>query len=442
MPATAFAGDIAGLLPSLPPLTDSRFQFSLSNDFLGRGGSVDDFRTQQFIIGADIGASWTMVLDHSVLTLTDPQSPGRVDQRSVGIGYHWIDSRTASLASRITTGLGVRDVGDFAGERMQNGFHRLIGSDTEDLPYSASDETMATAWIDAERYRRLYETTGGWGFGYWLRGNALVTSDGQLDGSLSGLAVASRNGFDAWVGLRQDWRGGYEETVQRATAAAEEDLAVTVGVRFGTLVLETVQQFDNAASFGQLRLLSLQSEASRSAGHQSRFGIEFGFLMPDVHLHVAGRMRSSILTNDGSVWRESIVISADIGEPQFGDDATIYIDSTQVATSIEWERPLAASNDWLGFYTSAGLGWREERLLGDGALLGMKSTSASSLTVVTSAGLRFNAAALGDNWHYRIQLGATAWLPTDSAGLSINGSQYSVLESTAALSLGVSFEFH
>jgi hypothetical protein len=324
---------------------------------------------------------------------------------------------------------------------MQNGFHRLISSDTEDLPYSSTDETMATGWIDAERYRRFHQTDGGWNFGYWLRGNALFTSEGQTDVSVAALAVASHGNFDAWAGLRQDWRSGYVEPVQRVTAEAEEDLAISVGMRFGSLVLETVQQLDNDASFGQLRLLSQQSEATLSLWRRPRFGIELGFLMPDVHLHLAGRIRSGILTANNSQWHESVVISADLGEPQLGDDASIYIDSTQLTASIEWERPIVANSEWLGFYASVGAGWREERLLGDRALAGLASAAASEAVALFGAGLRFHASTFSEAWRYRIQIGATAWLPMGQAEISINGAAYEVLQPNTALSLGVSFEF-
>lgn len=77
------AGDVAGLRPSLPPFLDRDFEVSFSNDVLGRGGSVDDFRTQQFVFAADFAERWTAVMDHSVLTLSDPNTAGRIEQLSV-----------------------------------------------------------------------------------------------------------------------------------------------------------------------------------------------------------------------------------------------------------------------------------------------------------------------------------------------------------------------
>jgi len=122
------AGEIPGLPPALLPLIDRDFALNFSNDFLGRGGSVDDFRTQQIILTAKINDRWLAIVDHSILTLVDSPAPGRVDQLSGSLGYHLLNSTSADSVDRFTVGGGFRSVGDFAGERMQNGFHRLIGS--------------------------------------------------------------------------------------------------------------------------------------------------------------------------------------------------------------------------------------------------------------------------------------------------------------------------
>ena len=71
------AGEIAGLRSSLPPFLQARFELSLSNDFLGRGGSVDDFRTQQIIISANLGERWTATLDHSIEKQEQVSDTGR-----------------------------------------------------------------------------------------------------------------------------------------------------------------------------------------------------------------------------------------------------------------------------------------------------------------------------------------------------------------------------
>ena len=436
-PVIASAGEIPGLPSSLPPFIDSEFTISFSNDFLGRGGSVDDFRTQQIILSADLGERWVAGLDHSVLTLTDPLFPGRVDQLSGSLGYRFVDGAT----NKLSAGLGFRSSGDFAGERMQNGFHRLIGSDVEDLPYSNIDETHLTAWVDAERYKLLHESRSGWRLGYWLRAASLVTSDGQWDSSLAATGVASKEGLDVWAGLRQDWRSGYDESVQRATAAAEEDLAVVIGVRFGSLVLETVQQLDNDASYGQLRLLSSESAARVGTGDAPRIGLELGFQLPDVHLHLAARFRSGLLVSPGSVWKESMIVSADLGEPQHEDDASVYVDSTQLGIGLEWERLISERSNWLSAYGSVGAGWRSEKLIGDGALAGLQSSAVERGVLLLAAGLRLHASAFGERARYRIQMGLFGWFPAGDARLTLGALDLQVQRRVLGFSLGVTFDF-
>lgn len=435
------AGEIPGLRPLLPLGVDANIELGWSNDFLGGGGALDDFRTQQIVAVANFGDRWFGVLDHSVLTLSDPQSAGRIDQLSASLGYRLVDDRDADDVNRVSAGFGFRSVGNYGGERMQNGFHRLTPSDIEALPYADVDDTSPTTWIDAERFGRLYDASNGWRIGYWLRGAALVTGDGQRDASIAALGTLGRGRLDLWTGLRQDWRSGYDEPVQRATADAEEDLALVLGLRFGTLVLETVQQFENDASWGQVRLLSLESEAHQSAQVPPQLGLEFGFLLPDVHLHLASRWKSHVLTVPGSGWSESIIVSANLGEPQYEDNPAVFIESQQLGIGLEWERPTAANSEWMHAYFSIAAGWRREKLVGEGALSGMSSSSADRPVLIAAAGARFRASVLGDRWRYRIQTGISAWIPGRDARLTIDTLSLKVQRPTLTLSVGVTFEF-
>lgn len=435
------AGEIPGMPSKLPPFLDSRFELALSNDFLGRGGGVDDFRTQQFAATSYFGARWLATADYSVLTLTEAGREGRIDQVSASLGYRLTSTRSEKSATRILAGFGIRSAGDFRGEEMQNGFHRLIGSDVEFLPYSVDGDTVATAWLDADHYAGFKELDSGWRFGYWLRGRALATSGGQFDSTVSAAAVASLRNIDIWAGLRQDWRNGYSETVQRETARAEQDTAGVIGVRFGSMIIETIQQFEQEGSFGQLRFVSLESAADDRASLPSRVGVELGFLLPDVHLHLQGRVRSNLLARDNSRWHESIIVSLNIGEPQYPGDNTIYIRSRQVAIGLEWERPVSTVTHWLSGYGSASIGWRREQLIGDGPLLGVESGAADSGVAVIAAGLRFHASTLGGAWRYRIQTGLTAWLPFNDTTRTIGTSERTVLDSSLGFSIGLTFDF-
>jgi hypothetical protein len=149
------AGEVPGLPPQNPPFIAPDLEVVFSNDFLGRGGSIDDFRTQQIVIAAKFSDKWIAILDHSILTLGSSLTPARVDQLSASLGYQIINEVNDHSASKVTAGIGVRSAGDFAGERMQIG-------------------------------------------------------------------VASCPSLDVWLGLRRDWREGYDRAIFRETAEAED----------------------------------------------------------------------------------------------------------------------------------------------------------------------------------------------------------------------------
>lgn len=437
----AYAGEIAGMRAQLPPTVDPDVAISFSNDFLGRGGSVDDFRTTQIIVSSRFGDRWLAVLDHSTLTLEDELLEGRVDQLSLSVGYRLLDRVSGDNVTRLAVGSGLRSTGDIYGERMQNGFHRIIGSEISDLPYVDTDETEATAWVDADQYGTWHET-GNWRHGYWVRGSSLATTGGRWDNSLGAYLVSSRNWFDIWIGARRDWRSGYDDDfVQNATADAEDDLAYVLGVRFGALVLETVQQANNDASYGQLKLVADGRRPFPASGSWPRLGIEFAFIVPDVQLALAAKYRGRWLLKPSSNWRESILLDIRYGEPQYRDDNSLYNRTQQLSLGIEFERQLSVPFSWISGYSSFAVGWRTEQLLGDGQLSGQQSESAGQATGLFNGGLRFNAAQLGGGWHYRLQLGVTGWIPVDSSTVSIAGQDYRLHKSGYGISLGMSFDY-
>jgi hypothetical protein len=445
--ANVSAGEIAGLRSQLLPTTDPDFSLNFSNDFLGRGGSVDDFRTAQIIVSAKFGERWFALLDHSTLTLEDAQLNGRIDQFTASLGYRFVDRQTSSTVSHLTAGSGFRTAGDYSGEQMQNGFHRIVGSDVKNLPYAQGSGADLTLWIDAEHYSQLHLSAGdgffgGWRSGYWIRGSSLLTSDRQLDTALGAYAVTSRNSLDIWMGLRRDWRSGYDQdAVQIATAAAEDDLAFVIGVRWGALVLETVQQFNNEASYGQLKLVADGRSAFPKAGSVPRGSIEFGFLLPDVQVQLAGKMNSALLVSRDSGWRESVVIDTRWGEPQYEDDPDIYIETRQLTIGMEWERQLPKNLNWISVYGALGIGWRTEKLLGDGMLPGEESDAAGKATGTISTGLRFAAADLGRGWRYRLQLGLSSWIPVSKTEVLFAGRPIDLHKTGLGISLGMTFDY-
>lgn len=446
MPLTGFAGGIPGLPAQLPPAREPLLDVAFSNDFLGRGGSVDDFRTQQVILSASLSDRWIGLLDHSILTFSDPPAPGRIDQLSASLGYRMVDSVDENLVNKVVVGMGIRQVGRIGGERMQNGFHRLVGSEIENLAYTGVDDINMTGWIDAQHYRNLYAAgTGGvlgsWHRGYWLRANSLATSDGQWDSSAGLFALASREPVDIWFGLRRDWRSGYKDDVLRQTADAEDDMAIVLGARFGALVLETVQQLNNAASYGQLRFVSSGKGGGMPRTRNQSVGVEAAILMPNIQLRLAGRWRTRIFTNAGSGWRESTIVAASYGEPQYENRTSIFVRSGQLEFGTDLEHPLAVRGSWLSAYVSTGVGWRSEELITVDSSDGQKSGSVSRAVLSAGAGLRIAAADLGERGSYRIQLGLTGRLPIRDATLMLDEVALRVQKPALEVQLGMTFDF-
>lgn len=435
------AGEISGLPPSSLPTLDRDFAFNFSNDFLGRGGSVDDFRTQQIIVSAKLNDRWVGIMDHSILTLTDAPQPGRVDLLSASLGYQLLDASNGKGADRITIGGGLRSAGNFEGERMQNGFHRLIDSNIDSLPYTATGETDATAWIDANRYRD-FARLGNWNAAYWLRAASLLTTGGQWDSSVSALAVVNRDWMDIWLGLRHDWRSGYDaDVVQIETARAETDTAIVFGVRFGAFMLETVQQLNNDASYGQIILVSSGVRSANKYVAAPKIGIDFGFVLPQVEVNLTGKIRSGFLSGEKSLWREGTYVNFRYGQPQYENDDSLFIDVVQVDAGLEFERPVSPATNWLSYYASLGAGWRNEQLNLNAAGANAKSQGVGRAVATGGAGLRFFAATMGERWCYRLQLGIVATVPLGDATVQIGTEQFTLQKPSLGISLGMTFDF-
>ena len=440
----AFAGEIAGLRPQLPAFVQRDLDVTFVNDFLGRGGSIDDFRTQQSIVSAVLTERWIATLDHSILTVTDESSSGRIDQLSISLGYELSSTQSDTQTDRLLVGTGLRNVGNFSGERIQNGFHKLVGSSIEELDYTDASANDLTAWFDTERYRSVRGPSNSgpfktWRVGYQLRAASLITTSGEWDSTVSLQAVISKPTADIWLGVRSDWRSGYDDAVLRETANAEEDVSIVLGVRFGPLIIETVQQLSNDASYGQIRLVSSASNAKRY--DHPDFGLDFSIVQPDVQLRLAARLPSGLLTSGTSRWNESIVIGLQYGEPQYKNDTSLFTRSHQIDAGIEVERPLIGDSGWLTAYGAAGAGWREEELSGAGDLEGESSASVGRLVLTASAGLRFEVLDYPDRWRLRVQFGLLGRLPIEDAVVEMAGDSYQIQRSALDLMVGVTLDF-
>ena len=442
MPASA--GEIAGLRPELPAFAEADIDISFVNDFLGRGGNSDDYRTQQSIVSMALSERWLLNIDHSILTLMNGPDAGRIDQATLSLGYRLHTRQNDRENFELLVGGGLRSTGRFGGERIQNGFHRLVDSTIERLPYTSTRSTDISAWIDATRYRQVRDAGASgvfntWQFGYQWRAASLVTSGGEWDSRLGLRAILSKASVDLWLGLQADWRSGYEDTVLRAATMSEEDAAIVLGARFGPLLIETVQQFNEDSSYGQIRLLSSPEPGTRYEPGARGLGVSV--LLPDVQMRVTAQLATTLLGKASSIWNRSFLVGLGYGEPQFGDDTTLFNRNRQIDLGLEFERPLTYGG-WSSFYAGAGAGWRQEKLTGAGDLNGQSSAAVDSFVVTASSGLRFNIHNAPGEWQVRAQFGLFAVVPTSEETVEIAG-QPAVLQSPSiSLNLGVSIEFH
>ena len=209
----------------------------------------------------------------------------------------------------------------------------------------------------------------------------------------------------------------------------------------GALLLETVQQLNNKASYGQLKLVADGRQSFPADLTWPRFSMEIGFLVPDVLVQLAAKYKIRLLTQVESSWRESLVFDIRSGEPQFGDNPEIYVRTQQVSVGLEWEKSLAATWDWISAYGTAGLGWRRETLIGDGSLAGLTSETVGMTTGVACVGLRFSAASLGEKWRYRLQLGLAGTAAFGDSHVDFAAQSLRLHQSSLAVSLGMTFDY-
>jgi hypothetical protein len=204
-------------------------------------------------------------------------------------------------------------------------------------------------------------------------------------------------------------------------------------------VFETVQQFDNKASYGQIRLVAAGFGAERNTSTQSRFVLDAGITVPDVHLIVTGRYASDWLNRSEPSWQRSLFIQTAYGEPQHDDDPMIYRRSIQVGAGIEWEKRLAHRDGWASVYGSVGAGWRQERIFGDDDRSGEQSDTVSRGIAQLALGMRFDSGELFSGLNYRIQLGLAGWVPFSDATVQMSGEEFRVQRPTFAITLGLTF---
>lgn len=447
----ALAGEIPGVPPPrLPTLDPVVIEIASINDNLGRGKDVDDFRTEQLAFALSLGARWVGAFDFSILTLdkyANELPKGRLDQISASLGYRLITRRTTDSASDLTLGAGFRATDNFGGARTQNGFHQIVDDRIIAAPYVGTSDTDGAAWLRAEHAAPLpwlndESEPGGWRWGYWLHGATAVTSDGQSDGVVLGNLTLSRGRFDAWLGLRGDWRSGYDQDqVQSEVANNEEGGYVTAGLRFGPILVETVQGFDADKAFGRVSLFGGFGESPLESQLNGAASVTVGFTAPRVQIVVQGRTALCRLFGCGLDRRWRLVGDVRYGKPAAGTNPEKYIRAMQAALGVEFADRPGFLPRWMSGYASLSAGWRQEEFIGEISLDNEESSREGSAVLMGEAGLRIALQPPDEAWRLRVQAGLNGWLPADSTRVDFAGGTERVLKPDASVLMGAVLDF-
>ena len=444
------AAQIAGVPPPLPPDLERQVEIYFGNDFFGDGGDTDDFRTQQLSLTAALGERWMFVVDHSILTLeeTGLGPEGRLDQFSGSFGYRFFSEAGTRVRQVLDAGSGFRYSGDLAGARMQNGFHQITNNEIKTMPYVDTERVDATLWAAFERTGVLNDDAGvpllgeGWRLGYWGRGATMLTTDSQWDADLRIAATAGRKGFQTWLGVQASWREGYDrDNVQKQTARYEDGTGIVFGLRFGPVIIETEQQFNGDSSSGHLSFVSNGQALPQLADGVGKFGVQAGLTLPDITASLQGRWTNCNLLRCDERWQRTLVLEGRYGKPQYGSDVERFVETIQVAGALEFARPWSGRLDWMSIYASAGIGWRSERLQGEGELGGQKSDIVGRPGLTGDAGVRFATSAQNESWNFMTQFGLSVWLPSSDGTVEFAGQDEQLQRPELVLLAGLLLEY-
>ncbi|MFV2060621.1 MAG: hypothetical protein ACC653_08035, partial [Gammaproteobacteria bacterium] len=416
------AGEIPGLPVMQPPSLQGDIQLQVGNDFFSVFKNRDDFRTQQLSLSGYITDSWLVVIDQSMLTARGPQhdqpdppgTEGRLDQFSLSVAYRSYFNKTQSNIDQLLFGMGFRSVGNFSVVRIQNGAHRLLKESLINLPYVETERTDAVLWLRASKQRYFKDAFNDskWQPGYWLDGSILQSSDGQSDGTIGAYGLLNYNDWNLWVGLRGDWREGYDrDIVQQLTADNESGVALAAGFSIGPIRLESVEGIgNNDNSFGRLVLTATRDSAVNPNSNSSFFAYQFSMLTPKIAMQTQFRWSASNWYYANKV-RYSLVLDYRNATPAINNTATQFNISKQATVGVEASLINSSLKNWMQPYLMLGIGERSEYIEGQGSLAGKRSEELSSNVIAGDIGVRFFMAGKKNSWLIQLQLGLTAWYP-------------------------------
>lgn len=468
MPEQLIAGDIAGAPASLPPQTLGDFSFILANNFfsLVRDHEPDEYRTQQIGIEFDISPGTGIVFDYSILTAGQPNPvkytfAGIIDQISLSIKQEIFRTDTgADTLGIIDVGAGIRTYGDFGGNRIQGGIHRLTNNDVDDYPYVNTDTTMAIFWLNGN-YQKLYELSNAdvnssWKAGVWLDATALASSQSQWDASVSANAIMRNKSLKLWLGVKQDWRENYEtDFVQASTAISESGTSLTFGIGSGPLAFETAQGLDEKLSYSRIIFTSFENE-HLAARHYSQpeNNVALNILLPNVEAEIQYRRKLAYRAEIIGQPFTSLVLEMHYGEPTYQQSFdvyhptnqlwpiyNVYSDITQLAVGVGFEWHNQRHSNWIYPYLTLLAGRRTEQLRADeGTLAGQQSDKVSSMVAEAGAGIKIRLYTR-EELQFDFESGIIGFYPFSTETVNLDGYQLEVLKPGVAINLGFSIGF-
>jgi hypothetical protein len=282
-----------------------------------------------------------------------------------------------------------------------------------------------------------------WSTGYWLYAATLATTDRQWDGSVNASALAVKGPWKLWLGLRTDWREGYDrDVVQAATAANEEGTSFSFGLALGSLVLETSQNLDSNNGFGRVGFNADPDSAHSFSGRKSGFGVQFGIFIPEVYFQLQGRWLPRRF-NNVPLWGGQLysIVDARYGEPPVGNSTEVFVKSTQLTLGGEWETEIRGASPWIKPYLALSLGWRREQVEGDEKLRGVKSDAVDRAVFVGDTGVRFDMAGNRRSWHLQLQLGLSGWVPFTDALVRFDDRPFRIQKPDVSAVTGFTLSF-
>ncbi len=450
----SYAGDITGAPAIVPPTVPGDFSFLWSNDFFGRGGQSDDYRTQQLGLQINMSPRWGFVFDHSILTASEanpvlPGFAGRLDQLNLSLGYELFRSQSgANDLGIIEAGAGLRAYGDFGGAQIQNSLHRLINNRTNGSAYVDTETGMAIFWLKGD-YENLYtlsllnDGNTSWQAGYWLNATGLVSMERQWDAALAANVVVRNHTTTFWLGIREDWRENYAlDFVQHATALSESGTSLSLGMGFGPILFETVQGLGDKASFGRLIFTSVENNGtSPGVPLQTNNAIVLNFLLPDVELEFQYRRAWSARLQSFGQPRTWLVFGMHYGEPAYKGSLDVYNAIQQLAIGVEFEWRAQKDYQLVWPYLTLLAGQRNEQLRADSDFLaGEASDTVSSMLFEIGTGLRFNVHQQS-KWQLLFQVGLIGHYPFASQSVKFDQEQVELLQPDLSVNLGFSLSY-